>query len=778
MLRPGRTGIAASCAVLMITILLGACTGGPQPGPTAHHHAAFRAIAPATSAQADVTVHVAGLPPNSSAVAAGGVIPVFGIAAPDGSLDLDVPLLPGRENRLVVKAVIGRRVNSVAVRVRQTTPAGGGVMKGQVLTTGGQPVPNALVRYGAAAARSSAAGAFTLTGLPLGMVTAIVTSAGYSPGVATAAVTATSAGVAPGTRLGALPSKSVVGSGGAVFHGAGWTVTVPPGAVAGRQAIQVGALPYSGLVDSLGQPVVQIIAPGLRFAKPVIVTLNAATAGPQFVAANVIAIDPATLADEHRKAGTGSKVAYSITITEPAQIRLAPPARGLHHPLQCHSYGVLDGPRQQLTIARTILRTYMYAIGKPAAWQLYDMYLTPGTATAAITEVTNPAAIGEFATAQETVRARRLVLQQLEDKIQAIPPPLQPPASPTGGELAQLKVGQNLDISWGNLQTTPGLIAGGTGGLESSSLQSFADRRDITGRYELVPTVDPQGVLTNVFLEVRNQKLEVTDSIDFCPGGLGGTWYAQFGGRLLSMSRLERTPYPGGGTYAKPIRFHVSAPLKGYSADVTSLYANDPDHDGWPNTQPWAGAHYQLDNCPGVPNPDQADSNHDGIGDACQTAAPSPTSARFPTSFTATATGTFSRIKYTIHFSGRRTSNSCLKAACGPLKHFAVFFKLTLSSGTLGSDVSSDGSPPWSDKVRVFSGDVVISKGQNAFNGQTEPGRFFINGGFRADEYNQSSPSVGGLFEGYFRPGERNTTTRIEGPGVGDRSSVTFTWKY
>ena len=533
MLRPGRAGITVGCAVLMITVVLGACTNGQQPGQAAHHHLAFRAVAPATSAQADVTVHVARLPPNSSVVAAGGVIPVFGIAAPDGSLDLDVPLLPGRENQLVVEAVIGRKVNSVTVPVRQTAPAGGGIMKGHVLTTGGQSVPDALVRYGGAIARTGAAGAFTLTGLPPGQVTAIVTSAGYSPGVATAAVTATSAGVAPAARLGALPPKSIVGSGGAVFHGAGWTVTVPPGAVATGQAIQVGALPYSGLIDSLGQPVVQVIAPGLRFAKPVTVTLNAATVGTQFGAANLIAINPATLTGEHRKARTESTVAYSITITEPAQIRLAPPAHGLHHPLQCHSYGVLDGPRQQLTIARTILRTYMYSIGKPAAWQLYDMYLTPGVATSAITEVTNPAAVGEFATAQETVRARRLVLQQLEDKIRdpASRPQLHAPPAPTGGELAQLKVGQNLDISWGNLQTTPGLIAGGTGGLESSSLQSFADRRDITGRYELVPTVDPQGVLTNVFLEVKNQKLEVTDSIDFCPGGLGGTWYAQFGGQ-------------------------------------------------------------------------------------------------------------------------------------------------------------------------------------------------------------------------------------------------------
>ncbi|HOJ56465.1 MAG TPA: hypothetical protein PLI64_18135, partial [Phycisphaerae bacterium] len=37
-----------------------------------------------------------------------------------------------------------------------------------------------------------------------------------------------------------------------------------------------------------------------------------------------------------------------------------------------------------------------------------------------------------------------------------------------------------------------------------------------------------------------------------------------------------------------------------------------------------------CDNCPMVANPDQADSNHNQIGDACETIAPPPTNDETP----------------------------------------------------------------------------------------------------------------------------------------------------
>ncbi len=53
--------------------------------------------------------------------------------------------------------------------------------------------------------------------------------------------------------------------------------------------------------------------------------------------------------------------------------------------------------------------------------------------------------------------------------------------------------------------------------------------------------------------------------------------------------------------------------------EVTSVYppSVDPDQDNVPDVS-FTGYTGKLDNCPGVYNPDQKDSDGNGIGDACQ----------------------------------------------------------------------------------------------------------------------------------------------------------------
>ena len=62
----------------------------------------------------------------------------------------------------------------------------------------------------------------------------------------------------------------------------------------------------------------------------------------------------------------------------------------------------------------------------------------------------------------------------------------------------------------------------------------------------------------------------------------------------------------GGGKCDSASHIHGQSQIETH----TTYLSGDPDVDGWPDAD-------GCDNCPGVPNPDQADCDGDGMGDAC-----------------------------------------------------------------------------------------------------------------------------------------------------------------
>jgi hypothetical protein len=251
--------------------------------------------------------------------------------------------------------------------------------------------------------------------------------------------------------------------------------------------------------------------------------------------------------------------------------------------------------------------------------RLYTLYLTPnGTPSAG----SRTKVVGPDADSFRDNPAAQAALQKLRSDLPALviaatPPPLADPRAPTTVPVSRvIPNGGRIHIAYSGFDAA-GLLAGGDTSGSVIGGVTVKDERDLLGNLQLVPEADATGVLRRVSLHFLNSTLEVLDGVDFCPGGVGG-WFAQ---RVtIPMSRLEATPVGGGqaGFEATPVLFYADVPVPNIApVDVTSAYDNDPDHDDRPNTQPWPLAGYTLDNCPEFANPDQVDSNGDGIGDAC-----------------------------------------------------------------------------------------------------------------------------------------------------------------
>lgn len=80
-------------------------------------------------------------------------------------------------------------------------------------------------------------------------------------------------------------------------------------------------------------------------------------------------------------------------------------------------------------------------------------------------------------------------------------------------------------------------------------------------------------------------------------------------GKLPAMEMGGAPTLPSGSTV-----------LNGSGPEVTSLYppAVDFDQDNVPNSTITGHPEIKADNCPNVFNPDQKDTDNDGVGDACE----------------------------------------------------------------------------------------------------------------------------------------------------------------
>jgi hypothetical protein len=93
----------------------------------------------------------------------------------------------------------------------------------------------------------------------------------------------------------------------------------------------------------------------------------------------------------------------------------------------------------------------------------------------------------------------------------------------------------------------------------------------------------------------------------------GSCFDSEFSGTLQAL--WARTMNPDNAALIRRIVFASDGRARG-----SDIQAGDTDFDGVterapPDTNPWIP---ETDNCPDVANPDQADGNNDGIGDACQ----------------------------------------------------------------------------------------------------------------------------------------------------------------